>query len=347
MSLANPVVAKSEWRWLHAPVFDTAFIAGFLLVGILSIVAIMHQPSLYYPILLADLWLLGYHHHCSTYTRMFFDRESFARSQFLIFGLLPMVAAGVAALAYFVGIWAVFSLYFYWQWFHYARQSWGVARSYRSRDTHAAYEDGWLDQAIFWSLPVVGLVFRSWQGHTKFLGQDIVIFTIPGWALAVATGAMTVLMGIWIVNRMEAWRQGRLAKAHTAYMISHFAVFAIAYIIIPDLTLGWLVVNIWHNGQYIMFVWMFNTRRFRDGVDPRARFLSFISQPRNLWLYLGFSMAFTAVMFLGVYDTIDKWLAMGMTGTILVYQIANFYHYILDSVIWKTRKGPLKEVLDR
>jgi len=57
-------------------------------------------------------------------------------------------------------------------------------------------------------------------------------------------------------------------------------------------------------------------------------------------------MALTAVLFIGVYDSIDKWLAMGMTGTILVYQIANFYHYMLDSIIWKVRKGPLKDVLE-
>ena len=84
----------------------------------------------------------------------------------------------------------------------------------------------------------------------------------------------------------QAWREGRLAAVHTLYMLTHFTIFSVGYLLIEDITYGWLVINIWHNAQYILFVWMFNTRRFKDGIDPEARFLSYISQPGRLWLYL-------------------------------------------------------------
>ena len=73
-----------------------------------------------------------------------------------------------------------------------------------------------------------------------------------------------------------------MAPVHTLYPLSHFAVFATGYLWIGDITYGWLAINVWHNAQYILFVWLFNTRRFKDGVDPEARFLSYISQPNRL-----------------------------------------------------------------
>ena len=65
---------------------------------------------------------------------------------------------------------------------------------------------------------------------------------------------------------------------------------------ISDVTVGWLVINIWHNAQYILFVWMYISCRFKDGVDPQARFLSYISQPGRLWLYLISCVAITGVV---------------------------------------------------
>src|SRR6185437_2260693 len=119
----------------------------------------------------------------------------------------------------------------------------------------------------------------------------------------------------------------------------------LAYILIPDITLGWLLVNIWHNGQYILFVWMFNARRFANGVDPKARFLSYISQEERLWLYMLVCLAITGLLYAGVLSTIGNALALGLTGTIVIYQIMNFHHYVVDMLIWKVRKGPVKATL--
>ena len=92
----------------------------------------MIEPSLFYPILLLDLWVLGYHHVIATFTRLCFDRASFEERRGLIVHLLPIVAALTILVAWQVGLWVVVTIYFYWQWWHYARQSWGVSRAYRT-----------------------------------------------------------------------------------------------------------------------------------------------------------------------------------------------------------------------
>jgi hypothetical protein len=171
------------------------------------------------------------------------------------------------------------------------------------------------------------------------------VLAIPGWLTAVSSLITVSLLLVWIWRRFQAWSEGRLARTHTLYMATHFLVFGVAYILIPDITLGWMLVNIWHNGQYILFVWMFNTRRFASGVDPKARFLSYISQRDRFWLYMAVCLAITGILYAGVLNTVDTVLALGLTGTIVIYQIVNFHHYIVDMMIWKVRKGPVKETL--
>ena len=119
--------------WLRNPTFDLNFIIGITAVAVISGVSVVLEPRLFVPILFADLWLLGYHHVISTYTRLCFDRESFRSNRLLLIGLLPIVAAVVAALGFGVGVWTIASLYFYWQWFHYSRQSWGISQVYRRK----------------------------------------------------------------------------------------------------------------------------------------------------------------------------------------------------------------------
>jgi hypothetical protein len=326
--------------------FDTGFIFGLLALSCVTVAVIAIEPSLFYPILVIDLWFLGYHHVIATYTRLCFDKKSFAEHGHLLFGLLPIVVVGTLGIVWMFGIWTVVTIYFYWQWWHYTRQSWGISRVYRAKDRGAKYEDGYLDQAIFYSIPVFGILSRSAEGQTKFIGMDLWSFPVPE-IVAHYSGYVAVgLLAFWGAMRLRAMLEGRLASVHTLYLLTHFAIFYLAYVAVPDITLGWLMINIWHNAQYILFVWMYNTKRFGGGVDPEARFLSYISQPQRLWLYLLTCVAITGVVYWGVLRTIDWLFFAGLSATIVLYQIVNFHHYVVDSVIWKVRKPNMQKTLE-
>src|SRR4029079_1850003 len=149
----------------------------------------------------------------------------------------------------------------------------------------------------------------------------------------------------WVFRRVQAWRARRLALVHTLYMSSHFLIFAVGYLLIDNITYGWLVINIWHNAQYILFVWLFNTRRFKNGIDPQARFLSYISQGRRLWLYLLTCVGITGVIYRGILGPLNALFFAGLSATIVLYQIVNFHHYLVDAMIWKLRKAPIRRAL--
>ena len=175
--------------------------------------------------------------------------------------------------------------------------------------------------------------------------MELVTLPVPQ-GLMVAVGAIgSVILAYWAVRRIAAFMHNRLSAVHTLYMLSHFTIFTVGYLLIEDITFGWLVINIWHNAQYILFVWLFNTRRFKHGLDEKALFLSYISQPHRLGLYLSACLGITGVIYFGVLGTLSAVLYAGLGGTIVLYQILNFHHYIVNSMIWKVRSKAIAQTL--
>ncbi len=342
----TPTSTYAGLPWIRNARFDSVFIFGLLALSCITGLVILWDPSLFYPILVIDLWVLGYHHVISTFTRICFDKESFKEHKFLMVGLLPIVIAATLGVVWIFGLWVVVTIYFYWQWYHYTRQSWGISRAYRGRDRGALYEDGWLGQAIFYAIPVFGILGRSAEQHPTFIGMELWSLPVPHVVADMSGVIALTLLVYWLLNRIRAAAQGRLTVVHTMYMLTHFAIFYLAYIATSDITLGWLMINIWHNAQYILFVWMYNNKRFAGGIDPDAKLLSYISQNGRIWLYMLVCIAITGVIYLGMLRTMDWLFFAGLSATIVLYQIVNFHHYMVDSKIWKLRKPKLQQTLD-
>ena len=93
MAVAEPAINAPGW--LRDRSFDLKFIVGIAALALLSGWVVVREPSLFPMILLADVWLLGYHHVVSTYTRLCFDLESFRTYRFLILWL-PLLVLSTA-----------------------------------------------------------------------------------------------------------------------------------------------------------------------------------------------------------------------------------------------------------
>jgi len=174
---------------------------------------------------------------------------------------------------------------------------------------------------------------------------------IAGWTLAYilksVTGAFVdataAAVGAAFDSFIGDWRA--VALAHTLFMLTHFVVFYVGYIGIDDITHGWLVINVWHNAQYVLFVWLFNSNRYQGGIDPKARLLSAISQPNRAWLYFAVCLGITTIFYSAVNGVIGQFSHWGLPLVVIVYQTINFHHYIVDSLIWKVRRKPLQQTL--
>jgi hypothetical protein len=334
--------------WLRSAPFDLTLIVGVALVALASGAVVVARPELFALVLFLDLWLLGYHHVVSTFTRLTFDLESLREHRSLVTWVPVVVVGGVLGAAALLGGWILATTYLYWQWFHYTRQSYGIERAYRRKAAGTAITgDPRLARWALYLLPLWGILYRSYQAPAAFLGVELKVLPVPRLVVtAVAVLAVAALAG-WAAQLASALLAGERPGAHTLYVVSHVAVFSVGYLVIEDINHGWLVVNVWHNAQYILFVWMFNNNRFRAGESPRAPFLSALSQTRRWPLYVAVCLGISTVLYFGLERSLRAFAAESALPLFLIaYMAINFHHYVVDGLIWKLRKKPLRQTLD-
>lgn len=344
--VATAATITGNAGWLRSREFDFTFVHGIALLALLSGLAVLARPDLFKWILAADLWLLGYHHVIATYTRLSFDRQSLREHRFFLFVLPLIVFAATFAAAWFIGVWIVGSIYLYWQWFHYTRQSWGISQVYRGKSNGAVGDGLFFSRLCFYLIPAWGILHRSSQSSDTFLFVELRVIPVPEILVDIVAAAALASLSIWAYRRYQAWRAGVLPTAHTWYMLSHYTIFIVSYVLIDDITHGWLVINVWHNAQYILFVWLFNTNRFRNGIDANARFLSTISQPRNIVRYFAVCLAISTIVYVSAFFITYQQFLGGLPLAVILYQAINFHHYIVDSRIWKVRKKRMQVTME-
>ena len=332
------IAGRSDAVWFRNPTLDSILTIGVLTLTLLLGCIGLISETCFRWVLLADIWLLAHPHLAAMYTRLVFDRQSARQHRFLILGLPPLVLAGTAAAAWFGGALALITAYYLWQTWHYTSQSYGIARAVGGSQ---ARPSGKLTTAVIFAFPIWGLLHRAHQNPSVFYEWPIALPEIPeAVATAAGLGAGGLLLW-WIADRARAIHHHHTAGllTHTLFVLSHVVVTVVSFVAVDEITHGWLFINIWHNAQYIVFVWAYNARRFKGGVDPRAPMLSRLSQPRNALYYLGVCVGAGTLFYLGV-RLITNLLAAHFVSVVLIVHLAiNFHHYLVDAVIWKRKRA--------
>jgi hypothetical protein len=345
MNLRLPMGAGIRGPWLYGPWFDGLFIFGTAGVALVLGALAMISPAMFLAVLLVDIWLFASPHVIATYTRIGFDKARVKKHWFLIFGLPPIVLVLVTmvALAYELG--GLFTVYFIAQTYHVTRQSFGISRAYRRADPQAAGPDR-LSESLIYLFPLWGLMHRCTTAPDSFYGSPIYLPPVDA-ALTGATGVAAVLVCAWWGYRqVRLALAGRLNAAHSLFVASHLLVTAVAYLWITDITSGWLVVNIWHNLQYLLFVWLQNARRDAQpsgGAGQRSidtQGLQPLMDPlKSAGKYLAVCLVLGAVMYQALSAAGQQLIWSGLPTVFILHFTVNFHHYLVDGVIWKRRKS--------
>ena len=344
------IIAETTHGWLRNPTFDTGFIVGIAVLSIATGVIVSSKPALFLPILAADLWLLGYHHVISTYTRLAFDKESFEEHKALVLYLPIAVAAAVAVTVIYAGLWLVPTIYLHWQWWHYTRQSEGISKAYAGKSSGKYIGNKVITRSAFYLVPLAGFLVTSSRQPDEFLYMPIKTIPLNEYIVMAVSAAAIVAVALWILEQIKAWRQGQLAVPYVLYMVSHFTMFFFAYVYFKEINYGWLTINIWHNAQYILFVWLYNNRRFHGEIDEKRVFLSTISQNNRFAIYFLTCFTISTVVYFFFSTVLSELVSSAfaitaMMSGLIIYQTLNFHHYIVDSLIWKLRKKRIRATL--
>jgi hypothetical protein len=329
--------------WLRGPAFDLVFLLGSVVLALAAAHTAGLAVDAYAWVFFLDMWLLGFHHVFSTYTRLVFDRESFVEHRFLVLGLPPIVFAAMVTAYATCGPWLIITAYLYVQAFHYTRQSFGLERIYGAKGPARSSRDASITRWALYLVPLAGIIHRTAPSPTLFLDMEIRCIPVPPGVEVAAEALAAIALAAWAVRRaQDAWH-GRLAVPATIYFLTHVLIMVDGYFLIDDIDRGWLLVNVWHNFQYILFTWVYNKNRFKQGIVPQKRFLSTISQSVVLyWIgCLALSSAFYFLLGKGVL------LTGALAGPLIVvaHQTLNFHHYLSDAVLWKVRRPALRRTL--
>ena len=116
--------------------------------------------------------------------------------------------AVTTGIALSVGIVLVATIYFYWQWYHTLRQSWGVAQLYRRRSPVPVGDPPMLAEGLFTLVALWGLLHRLTTAPEYFLFPSLPIAVphVPVW-FADGVGVLAVVgLAYWgscAVARMD------------------------------------------------------------------------------------------------------------------------------------------------
>jgi len=328
---------QTNLGWLQNTRFDLLFILGTAGLALLVGATVGIFPNWFVPIVLLNIWFFGYHHITATFTRLTFDWESFHKYKYLIFVLPGIVLLSIVLIIQTIGVWAIATIYFHWQWFHYTRQSYGISKAYMGKG-QLGQTERLITFITLYLIPVWGILSRSFQNQTSFLDLELTFFPVPE-PLVQGIGTIAILcIGAWAFTQFKAYQSGKFSLGFFLYMTTHLVIFMVGYIFIEDITQGWLVVNIWHNAQYILFVWLFNQKRFQSNTTTTHTFLSSLSQ--NSWTstvaYFLICLTLTLAAFLSANALAHSSLFAAVPFvSLVIFQTINFHHYIVDAIIWR------------
>lgn len=337
--MSQATAQTTDLPWLRSFRFDSTFILIIAFVAIAAGFSVEAMPYLFTAFLFLDLWLLGYHHVISTFTRIGFTKaQAKEHRQLLVHVPIGVLSVTILAL-YTIGPWAIATTYLYWQWFHYTRQSYGISRYYMSKSGRMTAPIRDINSYALYLLPLAGILYRSYQSPETFLFMELktlpISYEIVVFILALSIGAIILQIGNWI----REYLRGQLSIPYMLYMLSHHAIFAAGYLLIEDINYGWLAINIWHNAQYIAFVWLQNNLRYEGKEKQDTSYICMISQKRYAFRYFAFCLGLTIVVY-SLLSVITEGLQPYtlLPVAIATYMTINFHHYVVDSIIWKRRK---------
>jgi hypothetical protein len=324
---------------------DLCFIWLIVIIAITTGVFAYLNPQYFLLILFIDLWLLGYHHVISTFTRIGFDKASVIEHWKLVLPL-PLVTFISVYYGYQLGGGILIgSIYIYWQWYHYTRQSEGIAKSYGMKAGSRDFVNSSLNRTLFYLVPLSSFLYLISSGPNSFLNIPIATFNADP---IIRTSLLFICLSsilVWLIIGIKALSKKEISYLYFNYMLSHFLIYVISYVVIDEINYCWLITNIWHNAQYIGFVWLYNRKRYAKGVEPEHRFISYVSQPGRFVLYMAVCMIITTVVYYSIKKIIpvlNNMTEFDLALTGIIYFAINFHHYIVDSKIWKLRKPEVR-----
>ena len=326
-------LAKPKNIWIKDPQFDLIYLSfGWIAVY----VAFTLFPN-YFAEILIIVAVTSFVHRHYTFALVYGQKEEFEKRR-KAYIALPILFLALAVSFYYMNIFFILlAVSIVWTMYHTIAQKYGFTRIYSRK---AGYGYAWIDKGIIYSWFVYlffalgernrDLLQQYHEGRTliRFVGDYFHIFTMISYvALAVAIA----FTAIYVYVELKNWDKISLPKN-----IFVFSVLLLYAIFFQSLIVGFLVFGFSHALEYIAFVNLFVSSKYKKRPDTGS-FFSRVT--KRQWLYAGiFTLMLAGISFAGI--NINNYvLGLYITGS-------SFLHFIYDGWIWKVSKPDVGKPLD-
>jgi hypothetical protein len=297
----------------------------------LTAAILLARPLTFAQVLAIDAAALGFGHVVATYLQLSVMPLTSRQRRILAGYGLPFTLLVVLAAFATLPLHLVTTAYVLWSVAHTCRQAYGIDRLYR-RVTGEVITGSATYSAL---LGVAGLLFLASLANGWYL--SLPVFDVPVIADGHLRAAGTIA---WLGAAAAMWTQP-LTGVAARFRWSQLAVFGVGYALMPNLPFAWIVVNVWHNCQYLVIVRNAMAKAARAAEPPKAAALAL---PMRGLLVIGLCLGLGVVAYqlIAVMMLMTWWTALG--PAFAIYIAVNVHHYVVDGLIWK-RRSPTLEVL--
>jgi hypothetical protein len=254
-------------------------------------------PTSFNTLFLINIWLFSLPHTFSTFTRA--DRRS-VKKVALTFSLLAIFMIAILTISNVSGVVFLYSIYFYWQQFHYGKQNLGLSR-WKTDEAQIN-----IDKGFYLSIVALSLIGLLGNGPQAFFGY---VLYFPMTLIVSKLTIFSLMLGLTATYIFFRPKQ-------VVHALEHTFIFSLAYLYCEHFALGWLLLNVFHNLQYLNFM-----------KSYEAKF-SFLLAPVLL----------TSMLFILQFQVIKGLIIFSLPLSLSLMIALNFTHYTLDGLIWKRSK---------
>lgn len=334
--------------WVVSRRFDLLFFVASALVVLGPWIAIEGYgvPSIW---ILATVGILSNGPHlASTWSRVYLDGNERWRRPFHYWAVPALIALAVIGTVALEGRKSnvLFTIVFYWAFWHFLSQNWGIVRIYQRKQGDIAGFDARLERGVLYLGAFAPFAWRLAHGPTKMFGARVIHPAFPEWVPHAIGLAAVAAVALYVTRLVLRAREGRpIAWIRPVFLAACAFGFFVPFVLVRKSgSAAFSAAAAWHGLQYVGIVWHYNRSKWRGGVDAKARFVSWISQPGRPAVYfvalIGLvSIAFGAIQLLSLVALDSK------TWGVLVWNSTTLGHYWLDGVIWKLRRPDVAQHL--
>lgn len=341
-------VAQPAHIWILSPAFDLLFFVASALFVVIAWVAAEHLAVPSMAIIGTVAVISNGPHLASTWTRVYLDGHERFKRPFHYF-LVPALLVGFVVLLITIEgrqSSLLRTVLFYWAFWHFVAQCWGILRIYQRKAGEVGKPIASLERVLLYLVALSPMLERLHTGPWSLFGSEIMHPEIPAW----------LVRGTWLVTGVVALayvaaRTVQYASGSRVYWIRPAFIAATAVAFYVPFTMiksnggaAFAAAACWHGFQYLGIVWFYNRNRWKAGVDPKTKLVSWISQPGRAVYYFLALLALVGC-FYGLILVLGMFMLDQKTLGSLVWLSLTFGHYYIDGVIWKLRKPELAKTL--